>query len=326
MRKAVILRAEISPGAPPDEHDTLIQAGSVSAALANLGYDPIPVEFGLNMHEVRTRIAEICPEFIFNLVEAVDGQDRLIHLAPALLDVTGLPYTGSSTEAIFLTSHKVLAKRLMRAQGLPTPSYVTIEEDGETLFHPGAYIIKSIRDHASAGITDDSVVHAENHSELLAHMKRRAPSHGSGCFAEAYIDGREFNLSVLAGPDGPVVLPPAEIVFRNYPPEKPKIVDYRAKWQEDSFEYVNTPRTFDFPPEDRTLLAKLDTMALDCFRFFHMRGYARVDFRVDPDGTPWILEVNANPCLTPDGGFTAAALAAGLSYDAMIGRIIGDLY
>ncbi len=323
MKKAVILHAEISPNAPPDEQDTLIQAGSVSAALANLGYDPIPVEFSLNMHEARACIAEIGPEFVFNLVEAVDGQDRLIHLAPTLLDVMGLPYTGSSTEAVFLTSHKVIAKRLMRAEGLPTPPFVTIEGDGETGFRPGAYIIKSIRDHASAGITDDSVVHANDRTELLARMERRAPSHGSDCFAEAYVDGREFNLSVLAGPDGPVVLPPAEIVFRNYPPEKLKIVDYRAKWLEDSFEYVNTPRTFDFPPEDRTLLARLDSMALDCFRFFRMRGYARVDFRVDPDGTPWILEVNANPCLTPDGGFTAAALAAGLSYDAMIGRIIG---
>lgn len=324
MKKAVILHAEISPNAPPDEQDTLIQAGSVSVALANLGYDPISVEFSLNMLETRACIAEIGPEFVFNLVEAVDGQDRLIHLAPTLLDVMGLPYTGSSTEAIFLSSHKVLAKRLMRAEGLPTPPFVTTEGDGKTGFRPGAYIIKSIRDHASAGITDDSVVHANDRTELLARMERRAPSYGSDCFAEAYIDGREFNLSVLAGPDGPVVLPPAEIVFRNYPPEKLKIVDYRAKWLEDSFEYVNTPRTFDFPPEDRTLLARLDSMALDCFRFFRMRGYARVDFRVDPDGAPWILEVNANPCLTPDGGFTAAALAAGLSYDAMIGRIIGD--
>ncbi len=325
MKKAVMLHAEIPPDAPLDEQDTIVQAGAVSAALARLGYDAVPVAFGLNMDIVRRRLSAIKPAFVFNLVEAVEGRDRFIHLAPSLLDSMGLPYTGSSTEAIFLTSGKVLAKRLMRAAGLPTPPFVSMDADEETTFRPGAYIIKSIWDHASAGITDDSVVRVENRRELLAHLERRTPSHASACFAEAYIDGREFNLSVLAGPEGPDVLPPAEIVFRDYPPEKLRIVDYRAKWLEESFEFANTPRTFDFPPEDAPLMERLKSISLACFRFFRMRGYARVDFRVDPEGLPWILEINANPCLAPDGGFPAAALEAGISYDAMIGRIIGDL-
>ncbi len=325
MGKAVILHAEIAPDAPLDERDTLIQADAVSAALANLGYEPIRMPFRLNLDDVRARLAKIVPAFVFNLVEAVDGQDRFIHLAPSLLDVMGIPYTGSSTEAVFLTSGKVLSKRLMRAAGLPTPPFVTTGADEVAAFRPGAYIVKSIWDHASAGITDDSVVRADDLGGLLDHIERRSPSHGSPCFAEAYIDGREFNLSVLAGPGGPYVLPPAEILFRDYPPDKLRIVDYRAKWREDSFEYANTLRSFDFDAKDAPLLDSLRSMALECFRRFGLRGYARVDFRVDLEGMPWILEINANPCLTPDGGFFAAASEAGLSYDAMIGRIIGDL-
>lgn len=325
MKKVVILHAEIPPEAPPDERDTLIQAGAVAEALQKLGFTPVLVPFGLDLADVRARLSAITPEFVFNLVEAVDGRDRFIHLAPALLDSMGLSYTGSSTEAVFLTSGKVLSKCLMRSFGLPTPPFVAGGEPADASFQPGPYIIKSVWDHASAGIGDDSIVSAENRAQLLSHIARRSPLHRDACFAEAYIDGREFNLSVLAGPGGPVVLPHAEILFQNYPPGKPRIVDYRAKWLEGSFEYENTPRSFDFPPSDGPLLARLESLALAAFGAFRMRGYARVDFRVDRDANPWILEINANPCLTPDGGFTAAAQRAGLSYEAVIHRIIGDM-
>lgn len=325
MKPVVILHAEIPPDAPPDERDTLIQAGAVAEALAKLGHAPILVPFGLDLAYARARLSAISPEFVFNLVEAVEGRDRFIHLAPALLDSMGLSYTGSSTEAVFLTSGKVLSKRLMRSFGLPTPPFVAGGVPTDASFQPGPYIIKSVWDHASAGIGDDSIVNAHNRDELLSHIARRSPLHHDACFAEAYIDGREFNLSVLAGPDGPVVLPHAEILFQNYPPGKPRIVDYRAKWLEGSFEYENTPRSFDFPPSDGPLLARLESLALAAFRAFGMRGYARVDFRVDRNANPWILEINANPCLTPNGGFTAATLRAGLSYEAMIHRIIGDM-
>lgn len=322
MKKAVILHAEIPENAPPDEKDTLIQAGAVAGSLEKLGYEPLLVPFGLDLDGARARLRAIRPKFVFNLVEAVDGRDRFIHLAPALLDSMELPYTGSSTEALFLTSGKVLSKRLMRLFGLPTPSFVTAGMRPEEPFQPGPYIIKSVWDHASAGIGDDSIVSAESRKELLEHIARRAPRHCGGCFAEAYIDGREFNLSLLGGAEGPVVLPQAEILFRDYPPGKPRIVDYRAKWLEGSFEFENTPRSFDFPPSDGPLLSRLESLALACFEAFGMSGYARVDFRVDRDGGPWILEINANPCLSPDGGFAAAAGRAGLSYDGMIQRII----
>jgi D-alanine-D-alanine ligase len=99
-------------------------------------------------------------------------------------------------------------------------------------------------------------------------------------------------------------------------------VGHRAKWEADSFEFHHTPRRFDFPPGDEELLARLQHLATACWRLFGLRGYARVDFRVDRQGRPWILEVNANPCLSPDAGFIAAADRAGLSFEAMIQRIL----
>ena len=115
----------------------------------------------------------------------------------------------------------------------------------------------------------------------MAVLRRRAPDLGGACFAEVYIEGREFNLALLAGPDGPEVLPPAEIVFEGYGPDRLRIVGYRAKWDEASYEYHHTPRRFDFPAADAPLLDRLRRTARDCWRLFGLRGWARVDFRVD---------------------------------------------
>ncbi|RJP37206.1 MAG: hypothetical protein C4547_05880 [Phycisphaerales bacterium] len=147
---------------------------------------------------------------------------------------------------------------------------------------------------------------------------------GDELFAEAYIDGREFNLSLLCGPRGPQVLPPAEIDFVDYPPEKPHIVGYAAKWDDRAFEYHATPRRFDVDEADRGLVETLRALAVHCWRLFDLRGHVRVDFRVDERNQPWILEVNANPCLSPEAGFMAAAARAGLTIEHVVERLLRD--
>lgn len=141
-------------------------------------------------------------------------------------------------------------------------------------------------------------------------------------FAEEFIDGREFNVPMLDGPDGPQVLPPGEMDFSTFPEGKPRIIGHRAKWHESSFEYNNTPRSFDVREQDRGLVDQLRQLSLDCWRLFDLRGYVRVDFRVDRAGRPWILEVNANPCLSPEAGYAAALDEAGVSYDEAVRRIL----
>ena len=112
--------------------------------------------------------------------------------------------------------------------------------------------------------------------------------------------------------------------LRDYPPGKLKMVDYRAKWDEESFEARHTRRSFLFPPSDTPLLNRLEDLAKQCWHLFDLRGYARVDFRVDGGGRPWVLEINANPCLSPDAGFVAAGGEAGLTYRQMVDRILQD--
>jgi len=168
---------------------------------------------------------------------------------------------------------------------------------------------------------DDTAVVDGGAVAARAELARRAGRAGSPWFAEAFIEGREFNLGLLDGPNGPTVLPPAEMLFEDFPEGKPRIVGYAAKWHEDSFEYSHTVRRFDLPGQDGALVAEMSRQALACWRLFGLRGWARVDFRVDGAGRPFILEVNANPCLSPDAGFAAGLARAGIPFIEAVGRI-----
>jgi len=339
MRVAIAYNAVTDTDAP-DEQDVLVQAQAVVAALDELGHRSVEVPCGLNLADVRQRLEAIRPEVVFNLVESLGGSGRLIHLVPAVLDVMALPYTGSSAAAIHLTSHKTMAKARLEAAGLPTPAWIgPYPEDLPPLATtaaagrgqstgkaaaPGGWIVKSLWEHASVGLDESSLRLCDSPAAARHAMQARAAALGGSCFAEAFVDGREFNLSLLAAEGRPQVLPPAEILFEGYAAGRPKIVGYRAKWDADSYEYGHTPRRFDFPPQDALLLEKLRRLAAESWRVFGLRGYARVDFRVDADGRPWILEINANPCLSPDAGFAAALKAGGLGYEAAVARILKD--
>jgi len=325
MRVAVLHDVVSQEDAGPDQTDVLVQSEAVSASLRELGYDPTIIAASLDFSALTRSLKDLHPSFIFNLVESVEGHGRLIYLPPALFDCLRIPYTGAGTDAIYLTTNKPAAKKALKGGSIQTPHYYSRKElDRAGAFSPGPYIVKAVWEHASIGLDEESVMTADHPADLLERIKAMEAKLGTDCFAEFYIEGREFNLSVLAGEKGPQVLPPAEIRFEEYPEGKRRIVGYRAKWLETSFEYLHTNRTFDFPASDHALLQSLAEIAARCWDLFDLRGYARVDFRVDSDGVPWVLEVNANPCLSPDAGFAAAAGRAGLSFTKVVERIIQD--
>jgi D-alanine-D-alanine ligase len=320
-----ILHNAVAPDARDDELDVLVQVEAVSRALVQLGHRATALPCTLDLERLRTELLRERPEVVFNLTEGLGGTDRLQHLAPSLLEALEIPFTGAPAIALWLTNDKLGTKQRLRAAGLPTPAW-TVAEDAARVPPGGRMIIKAIYEHASVGLDDAAVVRCASGRELAAQIRAAEARLRKPCFAEQFIDGREFNLSLLAGPDGPQALPPAEIDFDEFPAEKPRIVGYSAKWHAATFEFAHTPRTFDFPPDDAPLLARLSELAGCCWRAFGLRGYNRVDFRVDHEGQPFVLEVNANPCLSPDAGFAAALDRTGITFPQAIERILHDAF
>lgn len=317
---AVILYNELSSNPGPDETDVLDQVRLVAEMLDQLEIGHQTLEFSLNLQKNRDALERLKPDFVFNMVESVNNRGDLVFLAPALLNSIGIPFTGGSLETIFLTSSKTLTKQWLNHAGIPTAYWY----QGQDIFTPQRgkkYIIKPIWEEGSLGLDEDSVFDAGDPVFAEKIKRTNFKTH----FIEEYIDGREFNVSMLATESTPQVLPIPEMIFENYTPGKPKILGYTAKWNVDSFEYRNTNRSFDLPKSDDSLLEKLRSISLKCWDIFAINGYARVDFRVDGNGNPWVLEVNVNPCITPDSGFYSACEQAGISFREAVKRIITDI-
>jgi D-alanine-D-alanine ligase len=303
----------------------LRQASEVGTCLRELGWHPVELDLTLDLDHAARALQAAAPAFVFNLVETVEGRGGYIVLAQTLLETLRIPFTGVGLEAMIHSTSKPAAKRLLDLGGIPTPGWSSGRDALERPPRfPAPWIVKNAWEHASIGLDDASV--AADAAALRRALVRRAAAEGlENLFVESFVEGREFNLSVLARAGAaPEVLPPAEIRFADFPAGKPRMVGYTAKWDEGSTEYVATPRSFEFPPEDAGLLARLGEVARRCWDLFRLRGHARVDFRVDAAGGPWVLEVNANPCLSSDAGFTAAAARGGLSMRDVVGRIVAD--
>ena len=333
---AVVLHTSVPDDAPVDEQDALEQARAVSASLGRLGYEAVTMAFAAEAPEpggdalrslMAGRIADALkkarPRFVFNLVETVSASGAWSCLAPALLTRLGLPYTGSPPGAVFLTTHKIAAKMLLRKSGIATPPWVSVENPDS--FAEGRYILKPLYEDASVGMDQSSVGWFLAPAQLAERLRAASESGGCAHFAERYVEGREFSVALIGDGGRPRILPPSEIRFYGYEAlGRHRIVDYRAKWDVDSFEYRNTRAVHRFSERDDALLSQLRAISEACWTLFGLRGYARVDFRVDESGSPWVLEVNCNPCITPGAsGFLSAARVGGLSFDDVV-RLIAE--
>jgi D-alanine-D-alanine ligase-like ATP-grasp enzyme/ribosomal protein S18 acetylase RimI-like enzyme len=319
----VILHNAVAADDALSDRDVLVQVAAVEAACLEFGHRPRRLACTLNFELLEESLVRDRPDVVFNLVESLGESDRLAHLAAVLLEDLDIPYTGTQARSLHLSNNKPLTKQRLRAAGLPTPDWLAPPLSAEANLKP-PYIIKAVWEHASIGLDDHAVVQSGDGTAVAAQIESRTRQLGCPCFAERFVSGREFNLSLLADQDGPQVLPPAEIDFSSFPKNKPQIVGYAAKWAEGTFEFDHTPRKFDFPKSDAPLLANLTGLAKRCWTLLELRGHVRVDFRVDPTGQPWILEVNTNPCLSPDAGYAAALAQAGIPFAQAVERILAD--
>ena len=320
---AAVLREEVDQDAAADALDTVEMARAVTESLELCGWETRQILLGRDAPAFGAELAQAAPDLAFNLVESFVGQAALACVAPALCRAAGVPFTGADEGALTAAADKALCRRIMVAAGIPAPEGTSLAELRQGLFPgPGTYIVKSRFEDASLGLDDDCVIEASDAPGLLGSMEALAPRLGGDCVAERFVAGREFNLAILAGPDGaPHPLPLAEMVFDRAMPG-PAILGYAAKWHVGSEAYAASVRSFDLgsPAPTQAMIRA----GLRCWEVFGLAGYARVDFRVSDDGNAFVIDVNPNPCIAPGSGFTAAARQAGLTHAAVVRAIVDD--
>ncbi|HEV3155214.1 MAG TPA: D-alanine--D-alanine ligase [Candidatus Baltobacteraceae bacterium] len=289
-------------GGSSAEREISIQSGSgVMRALEELGYDARSLDYDARFFDA---VRDLSPDVVFVALHGPGGEDGQIQ---GLLEYLNLPYTGSGIEASALAMDKHLLKKLCAAEGLPTAAWDLFDLTGGTLpLLPGSLdlplVVKPRFEGSSVGV---SIV--RTHEQWTKAMISAAQDYGE-IVAEEFVEGREYTCAVL----GEEALPVVEIL-----PNRDEYYTYDAKYAAGGSTHVVPARI----GED--LAARIQMLALSVHRLVGLRDYSRCDFIVSKEGRPYILEINSLPGLTPTSLIPDACNAAGISYQALVDRIVG---
>lgn len=295
-------KVAVAMGGSSAEREVSIQTGSmVLRALQSLGYDAKTVDYDERFIDA---LRELKPDVVFNALHGPGGEDGHVQ---ALLEYLSIPYTGSGVEAAALSMDKHLTKKLLAAEGLPTAAWDLFELSGGTLpLLPGSLdlplVVKPRFEGSALG-----VVIVRTHEQWTNAMLAASKTY-SEVLAEEFIDGREFTCGVL----GEEALPVIEIV-----PNRDEFYTYEAKYQTGGSTHIVPARI------DEDLAARMQMLALSAHRLLGLRDCSRTDFIVSRDNRPYILEINSLPGLTPTSLLPDAAAATGITFEALIDRLIG---
>ena len=300
----------------------------IESALTSLGHETARVSVAADVEQLVVALKAAPPDLVFNLAESFDGKSALESNVAALLNLIDLRYTGSSPAALLMAGDKSLTKKVLSFHKILTPQFATVYRGA--LDHVGdlafPLIVKPPQEDASLGITSKSVV--RDVRELLGTMDALQREFQAPVLVEEFVDGREFYVGII-GNVTPVALPVMELDFSAFPPDRPKVASWEAKWgeggsgdaSESGAEFAGTRSVFptDVAPE---LLARMQAVAIESFNALRLRDYGRVDLRVSAAGEIYVIEVNPNCYLEKSGEFSRAAAESGLAHDALIARIV----
>ncbi len=298
MRK---MRVAVVMGGPSSERDVSIESGNgVMRALQSLGYDTRSLDFDGRFVDA---LRAIEPDVVFNALHGPGGEDGTLQ---GILEWLHIPYTGSDLCASALTLDKHLTKKFLAAEGLPTPNWDTYDLDGGSLpLLPGTLdlplVVKPRAEGSSTGV---SIVRTH---EQWTQAMIAASARTSHVIAEQFIAGREFSCGML----GDEALPVVEIIAQD------AFYSYDAKYRPGGSRHL-VPA-----PIDGDLAFRLQTLARSVHKMMGLRDYSRTDFIVSREGRPYILEINSLPGLTASSLLPGEAVAAGISFEALIDRLIG---
>ena len=293
----------------------------VLAALGQLGYVVEHLAIFDDLDLLRQKIESFAPEVIFNLADQFKNKRAYDQAIASFLDMQGTPYTGCSSTGLTLCQHKGISKKILGYHRIHVPEFVTIPR-GARVARPRRLkfpiLVKPLKEEASLGISQASFVESdEQFRERVAFIHEK---YAGDVIAEEYIEGRELYVSVM-GNLRLSVFPIRELVFREVPPDEPKIATYRAKWDENYRKKWGLQNQF-AKGLDAALVARIEETCKRIYRLLTIDGYARIDLRMTAAGEIYFIEANPNPILAEDEDFAQSAMKSGLTFPQLIERII----
>src|SRR3981189_1730826 len=303
------------------KHEDWKTEANVMAALGTLGHTAEHFAIFDDLDLVRQKMESFAPDVLFNLVEQCKNNPGFDQNIVSLLEMQGVPFTGCGATGLVLCKHKGISKKILSYHRIHVPNFVVIPR-GQRIARPRhlkfPILAKPVKEEASYGISQASFVETdEQFRERAAFIHEK---HDADVIAEEYIAGRELYVGLL-GNLRLTVFPIRELIFREVPPDEPKIATYRAKWDEEYRKRRGLQNQFAKNLEP-ALVARIEETCKRIYRLLSTDGYARIDLRLTANNEIYFIEANPNPILAEDEDFAQAAGKAGLPYPQLIDRII----
>ena len=282
----------------------------IKEAIASGGYKVVKIG---NVRKVLRRLNNIGADIVFNIAEGVSGRNRESEV-PVILEMAGIPFVGLDGLTLGLTLDKIMAKKVLISEGIPTPPFFQITDidsiDGVGIGYP--LIVKPRQEGSSKGISDRSIV--KNARELKRQADWVIRTYKQPALVEQFITGSEFTVPII-GNERPEVLPVVQISIDG----KTNLGDLCytfSRIRSDTLSYVCPAKI------TRELDRKIKDVALRAYQAVECRDFGRVDVRVDKYGNPYVLEINPLPSLSTEDVFMTVARHMKVSYNSIIAKIV----
>jgi len=293
------------------DHPTTIDV--ISKAIAANGFKVKKIGNAVNLME---QLDNLGVDIVFNISEGLIGRNRESQV-PILLEMARVPFVGADALTLGLTLDKVMAKKIFIAEGIPTPRFFEAGSVEVLVDHGNCkfpLIVKPRFEGSSKGLSESSRV--ENMEELKKQVDFITKAYKQPALVEEFISGQEFTVAIV-GNDNPEVMPVVQIKIDGKLKLNDKFYTF-ARITSDRLEYICPAKI------NQELKTKLDNLALRVYNSVDCRDFGRVDFRVDNDGNPYVLEINPLPSLSTEDVFMIIAKQMGITYEQMMGKILNS--
>jgi len=293
----------------------------VLKALNELGHETAHLAIFDNLDLLQQKLQSFEPDVIFNLADQFKNNRAFDQHIVSFLAMRGVPFTGCGSTGLTLCKHKAISKKILSYHRIRTPDFVTIAR-GQRCSRPRQLkfpiLIKPLKEEASLGISQASLV--ETDEQFKERVQFIHEKYDNDVIAEEYIEGRELYVGLM-GNHRLQVFPVRELVFKEVPPDEPKIATYKAKWDEGYRKKWGLQNQF-AEGLDAALVAGIQQTCKRIYHLLTIDGYARLDLRLTPKNEVYFIEANPNPMLAADEDFAQSALKAGLPFPQLVERII----